>query len=117
MGGGFECALSGNVLIAERGAKMGFPEILFNLFPGMGAMTLLGRKIGYSKAEKVILSGKLYTAEEMYELGVVDVLVEPGERRTGGLRLRSREEHVQRNGALALRAARELSPADRHTTS
>jgi len=36
LGGGFECALSGNALIAERGCKLGFPEILFNLFPGMG---------------------------------------------------------------------------------
>jgi DSF synthase len=37
LGGGFETALSSNVLIAERSAKLGFPEILFNLFPGMGA--------------------------------------------------------------------------------
>lgn len=113
LGGGFECALSGNVLIAERGSKMGFPEILFNLFPGMGAMSLLGRKIGYSKAEKVILSGKLYTAEEMYELGAVDVLVEPG---TGEQAVYEfiRKEGRQRNGALALRAAREITQPISH---
>ena len=35
LGGGFECALSFDVLIAERSAKMGLPEVLFNLFPGM----------------------------------------------------------------------------------
>lgn len=108
LGGGFECALSGNVLIAERGTKMGFPEILFNLFPGMGAMTLLGRKIGYSKAEKIILSGKLYSAEEMYELGAVDVLAEPGEGEQAVYEF-IRKEARQRNGALALRAAREVS--------
>lgn len=113
LGGGFECALSGNVLIAERGTKMGFPEILFNLFPGMGAMTLLGRKIGYSKAEKVILSGKLYTAEEMYELGAVDVLVEQGEGEQAVYDF-IRKEARQRNGALALRAARELSQPIAH---
>lgn len=108
LGGGFECALSGNVLIAERGTKMGFPEILFNLFPGMGAMTLLGRKIGYSQAEKIILSGKLYLAEEMHELGVVDVLAEPecGEQAVYEF---IRKESRQRNGALALRSAREVS--------
>jgi DSF synthase len=61
LGGGFECALSGNVLIAERGAKMGFPEILFNLFPGMGAMTCWGVGSATSKAEKIILSGKLFS--------------------------------------------------------
>jgi len=113
LGGGFECALSGNILIAERGTKMGFPEILFNLFPGMGAMTLLGRKIGYTKAEKVILSGKLYTAEEMYELGAVDVLVDPGSGEQAVYDF-IRKEARQRNGALALRAARELSQPIAH---
>lgn len=113
LGGGFECALSGNVLIAERGTKMGFPEILFNLFPGMGAMTLLGRRIGYSKAEKLILSGKLYTAEEMYELGAVDVLAEPGEGEQAVYEF-IRKEARQRNGALALRAAREISQPIAH---
>jgi DSF synthase len=108
LGGGFECALSGNVLIAERGSKMGFPEILFNLFPGMGAMSLLGRRIGYTQAEKIILSGKLYTAEEMYELGAVDVLAEPGEGEQAVYEF-IRKEARQRNGALALRAAREIS--------
>jgi DSF synthase len=113
LGGGFECALSGNVLIAERGSKMGFPEILFNLFPGMGAMTLLGRRIGYGKAERVILSGKLYTAEEMYEMGAVDVLAEPGEGEQAVYEF-IRKEARQRNGALALRAARELSQPIAH---
>lgn len=113
LGGGFECALSGNVLIAERGTKMGFPEILFNLFPGMGAMTLLGRRIGYSKAENVILSGKLYSAEEMYELGAVDVLAEPGKGEQAVYEF-IRKETRQRNGALALRAAREISQPITH---
>jgi DSF synthase len=87
---------------------MGFPEILFNLFPGMGAMSLLGRKVGFSLAEKVILSGKLYSAEEMHELGAVDVLAEPGcgERAVYEF---IRKESRQRNGTLALRAAREVS--------
>jgi DSF synthase len=57
---------------------MGFPEILFNLFPGMGALSLLGRKIGLKKAEEIILSGRLYSAQEMYDLGVVDLITEEG---------------------------------------
>lgn len=48
LGGGFECALSSSVLIAEESARMGFPEILFNLFPGMGAYSFLLRKVGRS---------------------------------------------------------------------
>ena len=79
LGGGFEAALSSNIIIAERGVKMGLPEVLFNLFPGMGAYSLLSRKMSPKAAEKMILSGRIYTAEEMYELGVVDILAEPGE--------------------------------------
>jgi len=79
LGGGFEAALSGNVLIAERRAQMGLPEILFNLFPGMGAYTLLARRLDPARAEKIILSGKIYSAEELYEMGVVDVLANDGE--------------------------------------
>jgi DSF synthase len=79
LGGGFEAALSSNLVVAERGVKMGLPEVLFNLFPGMGAYSLLSRKIGPARAEQMILSGQLYSAEELHELGVVDILAEPGE--------------------------------------
>lgn len=79
LGGGFEMALSCDIVIAERGVQMGFPEILFNLFPGMGAYNFLARRIGGSLAERIILSGKTYLAEELYDMGVVDVLAEPGE--------------------------------------
>lgn len=79
LGGGFESAISANVVIAERGVKMGLPETLFNLFPGMGAYSLLSRKIGVSAAEKMILSGNLYLSEELYDMGVVDILAEKNE--------------------------------------
>jgi len=79
LGGGFEAALSSNIIIAERGVKMGLPEVLFNLFPGMGAYSLLSRKVGAATAEKMILSGRLYTAEDLYDMGIVDILAEKGE--------------------------------------
>lgn len=79
MGGGFESALSAHVLIAEKSAVMGLPEVLFNLFPGMGALSFLARKVGMSVAEKMVSSGKIYTGEELYQMGVVDVLAEDGQ--------------------------------------
>lgn len=78
MGGGFESALSAHVLMAEKSALMGLPEVLFNLFPGMGALSHLSRKIGMPAAEKMVKSGKIYTGEELYQMGVVDVLAEDG---------------------------------------
>ncbi|MGD8803359.1 MAG: crotonase/enoyl-CoA hydratase family protein, partial [Gammaproteobacteria bacterium] len=79
LGGGFETALSCDVIIAERSSQLGFPEILFNLFPGMGAYNLLARRIGSSLAERIILSGQTYSAGELYDMGVIDVLAEDGE--------------------------------------
>ncbi len=79
LGGGFETALSCDVLIAERSSQLGFPEILFNLFPGMGAYNLLARRIGAALAERIILSGETYSASELYEIGVIDILADDGE--------------------------------------
>jgi DSF synthase len=79
LGGGFETALSHDVLVAERSARLGLPEILFNLFPGMGAYSFLSRRIGGPAAEKMILSGNLYTGAQLYGMGIVDVLAEDGE--------------------------------------
>ena len=79
LGGGFEIALSCDVIIAERSSQMGFPEIIFNLFPGMGAYNLLSRRIGSALAERIILSGNTYSASELFDMGIVDVLAEDGE--------------------------------------
>jgi DSF synthase len=79
LGGGFEAALSCNVIVAERSAKFGLPEILFNLFPGMGAYSFLSRRIGAVEAEKMILSGKVYDAEELHAMGIIDILVDDGQ--------------------------------------
>jgi len=106
LGGGFETAISSDVLIADRSARMGFPEILFNLFPGMGAYSLLSRKLDSARAERIILSGKIYGAEELYEMGVVDVLAEnlQGEMAVYDY---VRKQDRAPNGYRALRAAKE----------
>src|ERR1022692_256065 len=78
LGGGFECALSSSVLVAEESARMGFPEVLFNLFPGMGAYSFLSRKIGRRLTEELITGGNLYSARQLYDMGVVDVLAPDG---------------------------------------
>ena len=79
IGGGFEGMLANDVVIAERGTRFGLPEILFNMFPGMGAHSLLKRRVGDRLARQLIEDGKTRTAEELYELGLIDVLCEKGE--------------------------------------
>lgn len=78
LGGGFEAVLSFNLIVAEKGSRFGLPEIAFGMFPGMGAHSLLSRKVGLARAEKMMLSNRLYSAEEMHEMGIVHILAEPG---------------------------------------
>jgi DSF synthase len=105
LGGGFEAALSSDVIVAEKGARFGFPEILFNLFPGMGAYSFLDRKIGQKGAEEIITSGKIYTAEEMQALGVVDAVAEDGHGEAEVAALIKKRARM-RNGLSALAATR-----------
>jgi DSF synthase len=79
LGGGFEAALASTVLIAEEGATFGFPETLFGMFPGMGALSLLARRTSLGIARRIIANSRMYSARELYDLGVVDVVVPDGE--------------------------------------
>jgi len=78
LGGGFEAALANDIIIAEKSAKFGLPEILFNLFPGMGAYSFLSRRLDSARAEQLMLSGRLYSADELKDLGIVDMVCEDG---------------------------------------
>lgn len=101
LGGGFEAALSSHMLIAEQKAQMGFPEILFNLFPGMGAYSLLRRRVTPAVAERLLRSGAQMGADELHRQGIVDDIAPPG----GGVsavRQFMRRHARARNGHLAI---------------
>lgn len=78
LGGGFEALLSFDMIVAERGAKFGLPESMFGLFPGMGAHSFLSRKLGLAMAERMIMGGETYSAEQLYDLGLVHILFDKG---------------------------------------
>ncbi|HDK38645.1 MAG TPA: enoyl-CoA hydratase [Thiolapillus brandeum] len=105
LGAAFEAALSCDVIIAEKGIKIGFPEVVFNMFPGMGAYSFLSRRIAPAQVERMINTGKIYSSEELFELGVIDVLAEPGEAKVAlrqFVRKHSRSA-MTRNAVLAMR--------------
>jgi DSF synthase len=111
-GGGFECALSSETIVAERSATFSFPEVLFNMFPGMGALSLLARKIGLRKAEEIIMSGQVYTAKQMHDFGVVDELTEDGNG-LDATRAIVKARQRKRNSYRAMSMAkREFQPVD-----
>ena len=107
LGGGFEAALSCHVIVAERSAKFGLPEIMFNLFPGMGAYNFLCRRVSPAVAERIILSGQIYSATALHELGIVDVVAEDG---AGDMAVTSYIQKTERR-ALAHRAMRKVRQA------
>ena len=110
LGGGLEGALSSSIVVAERGIKMGFPEVMFNLFPGMGAYNFLCRRVAPSVAKKIITSGQVYSSEELYDMGIVDLLAEKNK----GVEVVNsfiRKHRRNRNGYCAFDlAAQELHP-------
>ena len=113
LGGGFECAMSSDVLVAEESAQLGLPEILFNLFPGMGAVSLLTRRIGLRAAEELILSGRVLPAAKLHEMGIVDVLAKDGEGEAAVQDWIARNDR-RRNGVQAVfRARQQVSPITR----
>lgn len=79
LGAGLEAALTSDYIIAEEQSMLGFPEILFNLFPGMGAYSLVARRAGTKVADEMILGGKVYTAQEALALGVIDEIAKESE--------------------------------------
>lgn len=113
LGGGFECALASDLIFAEESAQLGFPEILFNLFPGMGAYSLLARRIGMRAAEDMILSGRMLPAAKLHEMGVVDVLARDGEGPTAVREWIARGAKRRNGTQAAFGARRRVNPVTR----
>lgn len=110
IGGGFESALSFDVLIAERNARFSFPEQVFGMFPGVGAHSILTRRLNAAQAERLMLSGRTYSAEEMYDLGLVHVLAEQGEGEKAVADYITQHGKRQTGQYGVYRAAREINP-------
>lgn len=113
LGGGFEAALSSTVLVAEESAHMGFPEVNFNLFPGMGAYSFLIRKVGRHVTDELITSGRVYTAKQLHAMGVVDVLATDGAGEAALLNYVRKHARFG-NGRRAIESVRnEIAPVSR----
>lgn len=112
LGGGFEAALSADYMIAEEQSEFGFPEILFGLFPCTGGMSLLARRVGVYEAERMMIDGRIYSAAELKEKGVVDEICPRGEGTLAANRfIANHAKH--RNARLSLQRARHrIAPMD-----
>ena len=113
LGGGLESVMPFHKVIFERSAQAGFPEVLFNLFPGMGAWNFTIRKAGFAIANEMILSGRLYTADQLHRRNLVDVVAEDGDGEAA-IEQVVRAVHPRLRGTLAALQARRFAAPITH---
>lgn len=89
LGGGFEIALSCDVIVCGAGATVGLPEVSVGVIPGGGGTQLLTRRVGWSRASRIIFGASRMTAAEALALGAVDEVVDAGTAREHALELAS----------------------------
>ena len=113
LAGGLELALSCDLLVAARGAKLGIPEVGVGLLAaGAGLFRLPGR-VGYGKAMEMAITADPITAEEAAEHGLVARLADPGSALQEALSL---AERIARNAPLAVAASKQLIRATQGST-
>lgn len=105
LAGGLEIALSCDLLVAARNARLGIPEAGVGLFAAAGALLRLPRRVPYGVAMRLALTAAPITAEEGLGYGLVDQVTEPGEAVQGALAL---AEQIARNAPLALKASKRI---------
>ncbi|MDP9417662.1 MAG: enoyl-CoA hydratase-related protein, partial [Actinomycetota bacterium] len=115
LGGGFELALSCDLLVADETAVLGLPEVTVGVIPGGGGTQLLVRRVGYGRAADLILTGRRVPAAEADRLGIVDRLVPAGRARAEALgvagQIAANSPVGVRNAKRALRRALDVDLA------
>ncbi|WP_166354778.1 enoyl-CoA hydratase/isomerase family protein [Phytoactinopolyspora limicola] len=103
LGGGFELALSCDLIVADDTAVVGLPEVSVGLVPGGGGTQLLARRIGWSRASDLVFTGRRVDADEAYRLGIADRLVLTGQARDVALELAAT---IAGNSPVGVRSAK-----------
>ncbi|RVU54686.1 enoyl-CoA hydratase-related protein [Anaerosphaera multitolerans] len=104
LGGGCELALSCDIRIASKKAKIGQPEVGLGITPGFGGTQRLPRAIGTSDAKRMIFTGEHVSADEAYRIGLVSEVVEPEELLDKALELANK---IAKNSKIAVRYAKQ----------
>ncbi|MDR0483317.1 MAG: crotonobetainyl-CoA hydratase [Cellulomonadaceae bacterium] len=75
VGGGFELALSADVIIASENAKFGLPEAGIGIVPDSGGMLRLPKVVPLAVANDLMFTGRMMLADEALRWGVVNAVV------------------------------------------
>lgn len=103
LGGGFELALACDLIVADRTAVVGLPEVSVGVIPGGGGTQLLPRRVGAARAAELVFTARRVEAAEAAGLGLVDLLVDAGQDKEEALALAAR---IAGNSPVGLRAAK-----------
>ncbi len=105
LAGGLEIALSCDLVVAARNARLGIPEVGVGLFAAAGALLRLPRRVPYGVAMEMALTADPITAEEAHGFGLVNRLTDEGGAVDGAMEL---AERIARNAPLGLIASKRL---------
>ena len=105
LAGGCEIALTCDLLVASKGAKIGIREVKVGLFAGAGGVFRLPARVGYTKAMEMAITGEPITAETAMEVGMLSELTEPGGALEAAI---GWAERIAENAPLAVSASKKL---------
>lgn len=105
LGGGMEMALACDFIYASEKAKLGLPEVTLGLIPGFGGTQRLSRAVGTRMAKELLFTGRMLTATEALQLGIVNQVSEPAELLNA---CRETAARIASNGFFAIREAKRV---------
>jgi enoyl-CoA hydratase len=105
LAGGFEMALSCDMIVASEAARFGLPEVRRGLVAGAGGLLRLPRRVPYHLAMEIALTGEHFTAERLQQAGLVSRVVGVGEAMAGARELAAR---VAQGAPLAVAASKRV---------
>lgn len=101
LGGGCELAMVCDLRIASDNAKIGQPEVTIGIPPGWGGTQRLMRLVGPAKAKEMVFTGKMISAKEAYEIGLVNQVVELAPTELADLADKYKEDDKERSKVTA----------------
>src|SRR5690606_10461666 len=111
-GGGFELALTCDVLVAEKSARFCFPELRLGIIPGFGGIPRLRRDVGNGLIRDLLLSGRSIGAKKAHAAGLVSQLVAVGEGLTAARALAAQTARFDPTARKAAKAFIKKLPVD-----
>ncbi|MGV0851790.1 crotonase/enoyl-CoA hydratase family protein [Mycolicibacterium phlei] len=114
LAGGCELALATDLIVASKESAFGIPEVKRGLVAGGGGLLRLPQRIPYNLAMELALTGESITAVRAHELGMVNVLAEPGKALEAAIEF---AQKITANGPLAVAATKKIITESRDWSS